>query len=296
MSRLRILLLGASGGLGRALGSHLSPLHDVHTLSRKDLDLEQPDRIASQLSRHEFDVLLNPAGMTSPDLCEALPRQAELANVDGPLALAEVCQVRRARLIHFSTDYVFSGQPHAPWVEEDETHPINTYGRTKRAGELAVLKACPHALIARVSWLFGPDKPSHPDHIIQRALQSDDLSAVEDKVSAPTSTADVCAWIASLLAHHPHVSGVLHLCNSGVASWHSWAEAALACAHTMGLPLKTTHVKPVRLATLTQLKAPRPLMTLMSNQRLQNLLGTEVRHWNYALEDYVKAQYQPKMK
>ena len=169
---------------------------------------------------------------------------------------------------------------------------MNVYGRTKREGELAVLKASPDALVARVSWLFGPDKPSHPDLMIERALQSDDLSAVADKVSVPTSTADVCDWIAHLIEHP--ASGVLHLCNSGIASWHSWAETTLDIASWLGLPVKTTLVRPIRLAELTQMKAARPLHTVMSNQKLQSLLGCEIRNWSTALEDYLVKKYSTK--
>lgn len=292
MPALRILITGSTGGLGRALVRHLSGKHAVTALKRSDLDLEKPEEIAQSLERHDFDVLLNPAGLVSPDACEVQPHKARLANVDGPQALAQACQARGARMIHFSTDYVFSGEPHDLWCEHDETRPVNVYGRTKREGELAVLKACSHALVARVSWLFGPDKPSHPDLMIERALQSEDLSAVADKVSVPTSTADVCEWIAHLIEHP--AAGVLHLCNSGIASWHSWAESALDIASWLDLPLKTTLVRPIQLAELTQFKAARPLQTVMSNEKLQTLLGREIRNWTTALEDYLTAKYQTK--
>lgn len=288
----RILILGSNGGLGRALVRKLAPNHEVTAWTRADLDFEQPEAIAGKLARCEFDVLLNPAGMTSPDVCETQPESAHLANVTGPQVLAECCHERGARLIHFSTDYVFSGEPLDLWSEDDPTEPVNLYGRTKREGELAVLQASSDALVARVSWLFGPDKPSHPDQMISRSLQSDDLTAVADKISVPTSTADVGEWIERLL--HKSASGVLHLCNSGMASWHSWAEKTLGLAESLGVPVQTTHVRPIQLAELTQLKAARPLSTVMSNQRLQNLLGIEIRHWSVALEDYLVEKYQPR--
>ena len=289
----RILILGATGGLGRALHRHLSVGHETTSWGRADLDFEQPDCIAARLGAQEFDVLLNAAGMTSPDVCEVQPERALLANAVAPQILAECCHVRGARMIHFSTDYVFSGEPRDLWYETDETAPVNVYGRTKLAGERAVLKASPGALVARVSWLFGPDKPSHPDNIIQRALLTDDLSAVEDKVSVPTSNADICGWIEQLIVGDPTTCGVLHLCNSGIASWHSWAEAALMIAECLGVPVKTTRVQPVTLASLTQFKAPRPVMTVMSNARLQDLLGGEIRNWYDALEEYLVQKYQP---
>lgn len=291
MPASRILILGATGGLGRVLHRTLGRGHDVTAWGRAELDLERPEDIAARLEQHDFDVLLNAAGMTSPDACEDQPEKARLANGAGPQAVAEGCRRRGARLIHFSTDYVFSGEPHDPLTEEDETGPINAYGRSKRGGELAVLQACPDALVARVSWLFGPDKPSHPDHILQRALRGEELTAVADKVSAPTSNADIAAWIDRLIRDHPGTTGVLHLCNSGAASWHSWAETTLNIARRLGLPIKTTQVKPIKLAELTQLKAPRPLETVMSNARLQSLLGQEIRGWSAALEEYLTAQY-----
>lgn len=290
----RILILGATGGLGRALHRHLTSGYETTIWGRADLDFEQPESIAARLAAQNFDVLLNTAGMTSPDACEVQPEKAFLANALGPQLVAECCHARGARMIHFSTDYVFSGEPHDLWSEEDETEPVNVYGRSKRAGEQAVLQASPHALVARVSWLFGPYKPSHPDNVIQRALQTDDLTAVVDKVSAPTSNADICGWIEQLIVQHPTTCGVLHLCNSGIASWHSWAEAALGIAGYLGLPVKTTRVRPVELASLTQFKAQRPLMTLMNNAKLQSLLGVEIRNWYDALEDYLVEKYQPK--
>jgi len=288
----RILILGSNGGLGRALARQLAPHHEVTAWTRADLNFEQPEAIAAKLARCEFDLLLNPAGMTSPDMCETQPETAHFANVIGPQILAECCHRRGARLIHFSTDYVFSGEPRDLWLEDDPTEPVNIYGRTKREGELAVLRASPDALVARVSWLFGPDKPSHPDQMIERAMHGADLTAVADKISAPTSTTDVCEWI-ELLIHQP-ATGVMHLCNSGIASWHSWAEKTLGLAESLGVPVQTTHVRPIKLAELTQLKAARPLSTVMSNQRLQNLLGIEIRHWSAALEDYLVEKYQPR--
>ena len=289
----RILILGATGGLGRALHRHLAARYETTAWGRADLDFEQPGSMAAKLAAQPFEVLLNAAGMTSPDVCEVEPERALLANVVAPQILAECCQARGARMIHFSTDYVFSGAAHDLWYETDETAPVNIYGRTKLAGEQAVLQASPGALVARVSWLFGPYKPSHPDNIIQRALQSDDLGAVADKLSVPTSNADISGWIEQLIVGDKTTCGVLHLCNSGIASWHSWAEAALTIAAGLGVPVKTTQVKPISLASLTQLKASRPLLTVMSNAKLQSLLGGEIRDWYDALEEYLVQKYQP---
>lgn len=290
----RILILGATGGLGRALQSHFQAGYEVSTLGRAELDLERTETIAPRLAAREFDVLLNATGLTSPDVCEVEPERAFRLNVDAPRVIAECCEAKRARMIHFSTDYVFSGEGQEVWSEGDETAPVNIYGRTKLDGEQAVMRASPGALVARVSWLFGPYKASHPDNIIQKALQTDEITAVADKTSAPTSNADICRWMERLVVDHSEVSGPLHLCNSGSASWHTWAEAALEIAREVGLPVKTTRVLPVGLASLTHFKAQRPLKTVMSQGRLQDVLGIEMRHWYDALEEYLVEKHQPK--
>lgn len=285
--RPRILILGAHGGLGRALARQLAPGFDILPWIRADLDLSDEKAIATRLDAAAFDILLNPAGMTSPDVCEEHPDTAFQLNVAAPQRLAEACQRRGARFIHFSTDYVFDGTTQQSWSEDDPAHPINHYGRTKLQGERAVLAACPAALVARVSWLFGPDKPSHPDQIIAKARQTADIAAVADKTSSPTFTHDLCGWIDTLLRHHPQVCGALHLCNSGTTSWRGWAQAALEIAAARSLPVRTTTVTPTELSSLTFFKAKRPPHTTMLTQRLTQATGISPRPWREALEAYL---------
>lgn len=289
--RPRILILGAHGGLGRALVRHLGPNFEVTAWTRADLDLMDLEAIPARLATQPFDILLNPAGLTSPDACEEKPGEAWRTNCDAPQYLARVCQQRKARLIHFSTDHVFDGESQTHWSEEDPAGPVNLYGRSKLNGEHLVLAECPNALILRVSWLFGPDKPGHPDQMIARALQSADISAVANKTSVPTSTADLCGWIEQLINHHPDVSGILHLCNSGSTSWHGWAQAALEIAASLGLPVQTTHVTPASLSSLTFFKAARPAHTAMRNGRFTQITGISPRDWRSALADYLQLKH-----
>lgn len=272
---------------------HFSAGFDVTAWSRADLDLCDLRAISARLTAQPFDILLNPAGLTRPDTCEEEPELAELCNVSAPRALAEVCAAKNARLIHFSTDYVFDGLREVPWSEDDPAAPVNLYGQTKLAGERAVLLACPRALVARVSWLFGPDKPSHPDQIITQAVKSAVLSAIGDKTSSPTFTHDLCGWIEGLITQHPDASGPLHLCNSGSTSWQGWAEAALEIAAGLGLPVRTTTVAPMTLASVGFFKAPRPPHTTLSTERFTLITGITPRDWRAALADYLRSQYGP---
>ncbi|MBL9130876.1 MAG: sugar nucleotide-binding protein, partial [Verrucomicrobiaceae bacterium] len=261
--------------------------------TRADLDLYALESIPAKLAAQEFDVLLNPAGMTSPDACEEQPDLAHRVNTAAPQALARACHLKNARFIHFSTDYVFDGESQTEWSEDDPTAPVNVYGQSKADGERAVLSECPDALVARVSWLFGPDKPSHPDQIIAKASQTDTLSAVADKTSAPTFTHDLCGWIEAIVTHHPAARGTLHLCNSGSASWHGWAQAALEIAASLGVPVRTTQVTPAELSSLTFFKAARPPHTTMRVDKLNRIAGITPRHWRVALVDYLTQKHAP---
>jgi dTDP-4-dehydrorhamnose reductase len=142
----------------------------------------------------DFDVLINAAAFTNVDLCERERDQALRINAEAPCVVAEICQDKNARLVHFSTDYVFDGEKREPYTESDPANPISVYGESKRAGEKFVLQTGDRHLIVRVSWVFGPDRPSFIDGIIRRARESNYVEAIADKFSTPTYTHDIAMF------------------------------------------------------------------------------------------------------
>jgi dTDP-4-dehydrorhamnose reductase len=273
--------------LGAALTRHLEQRHRIIPFRRGDLDILHPDRVPYALAAHDFRTVIYTAGITNVDECETHPREAALANTETPRALAGLCKAHGARFVHVSTDYVFDGQDSAPRNESDPAVPVNIYGRTKLEGERAVMAVSPDHLVIRVSWLFGPDKPSFPDSILQRAMKSDRVEAIADKHSTPTYTEDLASWIECLL-HEPRASGVLHLCNSGAASWQSYGQAVLDLASEIGFKLRTPVVHPVLRRDFPEFKAERPEFTLLDTTRFQQLTGVTPRHWKKALEEYLR--------
>lgn len=285
----RIVIVGKRGRLGAALAREFASRYDVITLGREDLDLSAP--VASQVDLPEFDAMLNCAAATNVDWCEQNPHLAQRLNGEAAGELAEFCARRRARLLHVSTDYVFDGKTPDPLTEGVAPNPINRYGRSKRQGELAVLAASPDHLVVRVSWVFGPDRPSFIDRVIAQAQSEPAIAAVADKWSAPSYTLDIAQWLHPILLERP-VSGMLHLCNTGGCSWKEWAEVALAAARRLGLRLRTTAVAPLTLAGMKQFKASRPVHTVMATTKFQALTGLQPRPWQEAVAAYIDRQYR----
>ena len=282
---MRIAVTGTTGRVGKALARHFAAEHEVIPLPRATVDLTSPG-LRAALEELEFDLLLNPAGLTSLEQCEDDPRLARQVNAGAPAEMARFCRDRGRKLIHFSTDYVFDGIQPGLRTEDEEAVPLSVYGRTKLEGEQAVLAA--GGTVMRVSWVFGPEKPAFPDQILDRALAGLELSAVADKFSRPTFTADLSRWVAGWLeAGAP--AGCFHACNGGpLTSWHGIAAEVLGFLGGKGIA--TPPLKALRLDEMTAFRAPRPRHTAMDTAKLAKLLGDEPRDWREALREHLASR------
>jgi dTDP-4-dehydrorhamnose reductase len=248
--------------------------------------------VGAALEPIEFDALVNCAALTNVDYCEAHEKEAFRINAAAPITLADLCARKGARMIHISTDYVFDGEKQTPYVEEDAANPLGFYAASKRSGEQALLTNWPQHLVARVSWVFGPDRPSFVDQILKRALENADLAAIADKIAVPTYTLDVAQWLRPFLAEVREGS-LLHLCNAGACSWQEYGQFAIDCAVAAGAPLKGRVVAPQKMADLKAFVAERPVYTVMSTAKLTRLTGLTPRSWQDAVEDYVHHHWIP---
>jgi dTDP-4-dehydrorhamnose reductase len=290
---MRILILGAGGRLGAALLREYRENFDAVGLARAQLDLAKSDQIRGRLSSAEFDVLINCAAMTNVDLCESRRAKAFAINADAPKALAEICTSKKAKLIHFSTDYVFDGEKREPYVETDAAKPISVYGESKRAGEENILALQDRHLVVRVSWVFGPDRPSFIDAMIKRAREEEKIAAIADKFSTPTFTND----IARMLPQFFDVDvpgGLLHFSNSGECSWQEYAQHALDCCRARGIALKAKTVRAMKLAEMKDWIARRPVYSVLSAAKYAKLTGAVPRSWRDAVADYIERSYSKK--
>lgn len=301
---MKIVILGAGGRLGAALLRKYRDKFEVTGFDRTQLDLSDLNDLREKLQETGFDVLINAAGFTKVDLCETQPERAFLINAEVPRVLAEICGEKKARLIHFSTDYVFDGEKREPYSEEDEATPISVYGESKLAGEKNVLAAQDRNLVLRVSWVFGPDRPSFIDAMIKGAQESERVDAVADKFSTPTYTLDIAEVLGGILdgwslrASAPdgvaRLHGILHFANAGHCNWQEYAQWALDCCNDVGVPLRAKTVGAGKLENMSNWIARRPVYSVLSTAKYTKLTGTSPRTWREAVSDYITRFYSRK--
>ena len=290
---MKLGILGAGGRLGAALMREYRGQHDVTGFNHAQLDLANLEDVRAKLTAVDFDVLINAAAFTNVDACETERDRAFLINSEAPGVLAEICNEKGAKLIHFSTDYVFDGEKHAPYTEKDQANPISLYGESKLTGEKNALAAENGHLVVRVSWVFGPDRPSFVDAMIKRAQQDEKIDAVSDKFSTPTYTNDIALMLPQFFDRGIE-GGVLHFANAGKCSWQEYAQWALDCCRERGISLKAKTVDALKLTDMRNWVARRPVYSVLSTAKYTELTGTTPRPWREAVADYITRFYSKK--
>jgi dTDP-4-dehydrorhamnose reductase len=285
-----ILVLGGTGLLGRAVASVLTRRNrPFEAPGRSSFELMDANGIPSRLDAFAPSAVINLSGFTDVAAAERPENRAVASalNADVPEALAWLCSRRTIPFVHVSTDYVFDGAKGAPYVEDDPVHPIQVYGATKLEGEQRALAADPSVLIARVSTLYGPDRPQRPayvDAILAQARTAaagggGALTVVERPVSSPTYAPDVAPALIDLLDRG--ATGVVHVVNDGAASRLELARAVVAIAGFADRVTVDTRPEPPN--TLA-----RPAYSVLATEKLAVLIGRRLPPWDDALARYIK--------
>lgn len=232
---MRVLVTGAAGMLGQDVVALLRERgHEVAAAGRADVDVTDAASLRAAVPGH--DAVVNCAAHTAVDAAETDVEAAELLNTTAPGLLGEACAAAGARLVHVSTDYVFSGdaeldddgQP-LPYAEDAPVAPRSVYGRTKAEGERAAREAQPDTLVVRTAWLYGAGGGCFPKTIARAARERGAVSVVDDQVGQPTWTADVARVVGDLLEVGAP-AGTYHATSSGRTSWYGFTQAVLASA------------------------------------------------------------------
>jgi len=268
-----ILVTGGTGQLGTAFRSLIPG--GVFP-GREAVDLSRPDTLVDAVDALDPDAIINCAAYTAVDAAEDDEETARIVNAVAVGELARWAARRSIPLVTFSTDYVFDGQARRPYVESDSTGPINAYGRSKLAGERLALEAHPGALVVRTSWLVSANRHNFLTTVLGLAAKGDgDIRVVDDQTGCPTLADDLARSV--LQALERGVSGLLHLTNTGSATWFGLARKALEMA---GLD-------PERIVPITTSEYPRPARrpaySVLGSDRLARLGLDPLPAWEVAL-------------
>jgi dTDP-4-dehydrorhamnose reductase len=256
---MRLLVTGAGGMLGRDLCELAAAEgHAVTGLARAELDITNAAAVAEAVAAAAPEVVVNCAGWTDVDGAETAEAAATAINGDGAGHAAAAARAAGALCVHISSDYVFDGTATGAYVEDDATAPIGAYGRSKLAGERAVLAAGGDALVVRASWLFGRHGRNFVATMLRAGAERDAVTVVDDQVGCPTWTGHLAPALLQAAEHR--LTGILHLAGGGSCSWFQFAEAIFAAA---GIDCA---VRPQSTAELGR-PAPRPANSVLRSSR-----------------------------
>src|SRR5262245_21993116 len=287
---MRLLLLGGTGQVGEEFRALPVP-ENIQVLApgRGQLDLEDPRAIARMIAAEPWSAVINAAAYTDVDRAESEKPIAFAINSEAPARLAAETARRGIPLVHISTDYIFDGRKGAPYVEEDETSPLNAYGRSKLAGELEVRAANRRHVILRTAWVYSPFRKNFLRTILRLATLRERLTVVADQRGCPTAAREIakaCLDIAVACAIAPDRAryGTYHFAGAGEASWFELAKAIVETAADR-LP-RAPELVPIRTSDYPT-AAARAADTRLDCSALVRAFGVRSRPWRCALEETI---------
>lgn len=282
----RILVTGKTGQVGWELQSALAPLGTVIALDRSQMDLADAGSIRKAIRGAKPEIIVNAAGYTIVDKAESERDLAMQVNGIAPGVMAEEAKRLGAILIHYSTDYVFDGELRRPYVEDDAPNPVNTYGKTKLAGERAIQAVGGMHLILRTSWAYSARGSNFVLTILRLAREKAELSVVNDQTGSPTWARSLAQATADLLRKRdliPNHSGVYHLSATGHTPRYEFARAIIRIMKEVsGTPDGWASVKPIT-SDQYPLPAKRPRNPVTDKDKVQRVFGVEMPHWESQL-------------
>ena len=278
---MKALITGASGMTGAELARQASAKGwDVTALTRKDLDIAELPAVEDAIGRARADVVFNAAAYTAVDAAEDAAEAAMAVNGTGAGNVAVAARENDALMIHISTDYVFNGENALPYKPDDCVAPLNVYGESKLAGEIAVRDECPNHVIVRTSWVYSHEGRNFVRTMLRAAEEGRELRVVNDQRGCPTSSADLAAALIAVAerAHEAGAAGTYHFCNAGMTTWYDFAREIFR--------IKSIEPKLAPISTEEfAAKAKRPRSSVLDCTSFTSAFGVEPRPWQLALED-----------
>ena len=290
-----VWLIGCGGMLGTEAAQKLADAGIDFVGTDREVDITDFDALDAfrQTQKEKITFIINCAAYTAVDKAEDEPALAEKINADGPRMIARVAKRAGARLIHISTDYVFDGAATAPYAEDAPLAPIGVYGRTKAAGEAAVQAETNAFYILRTAWLYGDAGRNFVSTMIQAMNTRDSLKVVADQYGTPTYAADLAAVIIALIRRAGEgaalPAGIYHVTGLGETNWYEFAKEIQRQAGARGLITHECAIHPCTTAEYPT-KAKRPAYSVLCKDKIQTLLGIQLRRWQESLAVFLASK------
>jgi len=280
---MNILITGCNGQLGNEMQllEKENPQHQWFNTDVQELDITDVDAIRSFVQEHQIDGVVNCAAYTAVDKAEENEELCTKLNAEAPAYLASAVGSRGGWMIQISTDYVFDGTSHIPYVEDDETCPNSVYGRTKLVGELNVQKFCEQSMIIRTAWLYSAFGNNFVKTMIRLGKERPELGVIFDQIGTPTYARDLAVAIMTAI-NKGIVPGLYHFSDEGVISWYDFAKAIHRIAG-----ITTCHVKPLHTAEYPT-PARRPHYSVLDKTKIKKVYGIEIPYWEDSLKDCIE--------
>lgn len=285
---MRIAVTGIKGQIALALVERAGrlPHIEVLALGRPEFDLARPETIWPALSSRQPQLVVSAAAYTAVDQAEREPELAHRINATGAGAVAEAAARLGVPIIHLSTDYVFDGQKHGGYSETDAPAPLNIYGASKRAGEIAVAAANSRHYILRTSWVYSPFGTNFVKTMLRLANARQEIAVVSDQRGNPSSALDIADAIlsAAVAMGEGAACGTYHLAGSGTTSWADFARHVFSSSRDLGA--QWAAVRDITAAEFAS-PAPRPMNTQLSTAKFTSTFGWTMPHWSQSVDEVV---------
>ena len=278
---MNILITGCNGQLGNEMQllEAKNPQHTYFNTDVEELDITDRETVVAFVEHNQIDGIVNCAAYTAVDKAEENQELCDLLNRVAPGYLAEAIE-RRGWLIQISTDYVFDGTNHTPYVETDPVCPNSVYGRTKLAGEEAAQQACPNTMIIRTAWLYSTFGNNFVKSMIRLGKERQELGVIFDQIGTPTYARDLAVAIFAAI-NQGVKPGVYHFSNEGVISWYDFTKAIHRIAG-----INDCHVRPLHTSEYPT-PAARPHYSVLDKTKIKQTYGLEIPYWEESLSECV---------
>ncbi len=283
----RVLLIGANGQLGKEIVDSKPDGAILASITHQDLDIRNKEVLIEIAELFNPTIIINASAYTNVEKAETDQVTAINVNHKGAGNIAETARFVKARMIHISTDYVFSGNHNTPYTTKDSTSPINVYGESKVLGETAVLnKLGNNCLIIRTSWLYSKYGNNFVKNILRKLRNEDFISIVGDQIGTPTHAKSLANIIWKSLAY-PEFNGIQHWTNSGIASWYDFAIAIQEEMNLINLNYSKTKIVSVKTKEYPTI-ATRPMYSILDKTDSEKVFGQSI-HWRTDLRNMLSS-------